>query len=253
MKFHTLSWLKYLIKARHRGGHGIHSPFLYRLITEVIEDKRKYLEYDVYNILNAKSSTLLPDSSVTFTQETNLHLDYSSTEPGKLIKKTELPAKFGKMAFRLIREFHPSAVIHYGPSLGPILAAMALADNSVPVYQISDSPENDIFTAAFLKDSAFPNIHFLPCDSQFSVNKSFVLINYPDAPDRSRLLIQRLLALHGDDDVLIIRGIHQSKGMELIWQELIGSPLVHVSIDQFEIGIVLFRTGLQKENFIHRY
>ena len=253
MKFNTQSWLTYLIKARHRKGHGIHSPFLYRLITEVVEDKCKYPEYDIYKMLTAKSSTLLLNNAVTSSLEVHLHEHLISKEPGKLSQKVELPAKFGKMAFRLIREFHPSSVIHYGPSLGPILAVIAMADNFIPVYQTSDSPAYDIFAAALLKDSAITNIRFLPDDSQSSGRRSFILINYPDDPDRSRMLIQRLLALHGDDDVLIFRGIHQSKGMEQIWQELIGSPLVHVSIDQFEIGIVLFRKGLQKENFIHRY
>ena len=42
MKYCTRKWIAYLFTARHREGHGIHSPFLFRLITEVIENKGNF-------------------------------------------------------------------------------------------------------------------------------------------------------------------------------------------------------------------
>ena len=36
-----------MFRARHRKGHGIHSPFLFRLITEVMENKGHFSVYPV--------------------------------------------------------------------------------------------------------------------------------------------------------------------------------------------------------------
>jgi len=76
------------------------------------------------------------------------------------------------------------------------------------------------------------------------------LLNCFNEPDLSQRLIQNYINQHNEDGVLIIRGIHESKEMEMIWQETIACESVRVSLDLFGIGIILFRKGLQKENFI---
>ena len=109
------------------------------------------------------------------------------------------------------------------------------------------------FSKELLKDSSISNIYFFPENSVFSVTPEFLIVNYPDDPDKSRSILQNCLNLHGDNDVLIIRGIHESKTMENIWRELITNESVRVTLDFFEIGMALFHKGLQKENFIHRF
>jgi hypothetical protein len=52
---------------------------------------------------------------------------------------------------------------------------------------------------------------------------------------------------------MIIRGIHRSAEMENIWQEVIKEKKVKVSLDLYEIGILLFRKKLQKQHFILRF
>ena len=253
MKFRTLSRLIYLKKARHRRGHGIHSPFLFHLITSVIENRSRLPEYKIFRELKFQALRLLeknPDQAFTkiFHQ---FHIPFS--KPRKLYRKVELPLRYGKVVFRLIREFNPSVVIHYGPSLGVSQTVIALAVNQTPVYQITDNIDYRIFCLKLLKDLIVPFINFLPEDSALPVKPEFIMINYPFDAEMSYKIIMKYLQKPGENDVLIIRGIHESEKMESIWHHTILSENVRVSLDLFEIGIVIFRIGLQKENFIHRF
>ncbi len=253
MKFRTISRLLYFKKARHRRGHGIHSPFLFNLITTVIENKRKVPEYKIFRQLKIESMQVLEKYSDQSPNKTYPHIFSHFTKPQKLYKKIELPLRYGKVVFRLIREFKPSSVIHYGPCLGVNLAVMALADQLIPAYQKIGVQEYEKFTMETLKDSSISNIYFLHENDLPAVHPELIMINYPYAPQMTRKIVQNHLENNGLNDVMILRGIHESKEMETIWQELIVNKNVRVSLDLFEIGIALFRAGLQKENFIHRF
>jgi len=251
MKFRTICRLMYLKRARHRRGHGIHSPFLFRLITTVVEDKQRYPEYGIYKELKNRALDLLnnyPEASLA-----KIFQHYYFSHSRKLYQKVELPNRYAKVVFRLIREFKPSSILNYGPTLGVSLALMAMADRKVPVYQAVNDPEDEVFSRELLRDSGFSNIHFLQEDASNPVNPEFIMINYPDRPEQLQLVVKKYLEKPSDDGVLVIRGIHESKETQNIWQEVIASERVRVSLDLFAIGIVLFRKGLQKENFIHRF
>jgi hypothetical protein len=221
MKFRTISRINYLKKARHRRGHGIHSPFLFYLITEVIENKERLPQFKSFKLLNKE-----------------------------LYKKIELPEKYRQIVFHLIREFKPSSIIHYGPTLGFDLAILATANIDSRVYQVNNDPFCELISKRLLNDSAIVNIQFVPENSIPEINPEFVLLNCFNNSDLSQSLIQNYINQHSDDGVLIIRGIHESKEMEAIWKEAIASQSIRVSLDLFAIGIILFRKGLQKENFI---
>ena len=253
MKFRTISRIVYLKKARHRRGHGIHSPFLFHLITTVLENKRSQPEYKILKDLKNKALNFLSEFSDQSLSTVYHQFNLPSSNPRRLYRKVELPIRYGKVVFRLIREFKPSSVINYGPTFGANLTLLALANNDRPVFQLSDDPAFELVSKKMLNDSAITNVSFSNENSAQLIDSEFIIINSSTNHDQTRNLIQKRLSIHGDDDVLIIRGIHESKEMAVIWKELIASENVRVSLDLFEIGIALFRKGLQKENFIQRF
>jgi len=242
----------YLKRARYRHGHGIHSPFLFRLITCVVEDKRKQPEYELVKKLRKSALKILyKNSDPSFTSLYH-QFKLSPSKTKKLFKKVELPMKYGKVIFRLIREFNPSCIVNYGPSFGINLALMALAKNDSSVYQVINNVSYQTVYAKLLKEAGIQNIYYNE-DQISTVIPEFVIINFPDSPERSWSITEKFMGSKGDDDVLIIRGIHESGEMEALWNKAIEYDRVRVSLDLFEIGILLFRKGLQKENFIHRF
>jgi hypothetical protein len=250
MKFRTISRINYLKKARHRRGHGIHSPFLFYLITEVIENKEKLPQFKSLKPLKKKVLDLIDISADSSVKSIYEQFDIRYTKPKKLYKKVELSVKYVQIIFQLILEFKPSSIIHYGPTLGVDLAILAAANIDSRVYQVNNDPFCELISKRLLNDSAIGNIQFVPENSVPEIIPEFVLLNCFSDPDLSQSIIQNYINQHSDDGVLIIRGIHESKEMEAIWKEAIASQSIRVSLDLFAIGIILFRKGLQKENFI---
>ena len=214
MKFRTIRRIIYLKKARHRRGHGIHSPFLFHLITEVVENRHRVSEYKIFKDIKNRALNLLEDSSEKSLSNIYQQFNLTPSNPHRLYRRVELPLRYAKVVFRLLREFKPSSLVSYGPSFGA---------------------------------------NFFNENSSTLIKGEFIIINYPFDPVLSRKVFQTCLEIHGEDDVVIIRGIHESKEMEAIWQEMIQCESVRVSLDLFEIGIALFRCRLQKENFIQRF
>jgi hypothetical protein len=253
MKYRTISRVTYFKKARHRRGHGIHSPFLYHLISEVLENKTRLREYKIFKELKNNVFNLLNNFSAPSLSTIYHEFNLAPSNPRRLYRKVELPRRYGKVAFRLIREFKPASIISYGPTFGANLALIAMACKDSVVYQSINDPIYELASKEIIKSLDISNIRFFNENAIPSVKSEFILINYPCNPDISQKIVNKHFKLHGDDDVLIIRGIHESREMEAIWGEIVASENVRVSLDLFEIGIALFRKGLQKENFILRF
>ena len=56
-----------------------------------------------------------------------------------------------------------------------------------------------------------------------------------------------------ENSIFVFRGIHRSRSMEDVWTQICKHPRVTVSIDLFELGLVFFRKGLSKQDFVIRF
>jgi hypothetical protein len=253
MKLRLPRKIKYLRKARHWHGHGIHSPYLFRLVSEVIEDKK---QHPVYRIIRSQKNQIT-NRVKEFNHETQITYNniplQSWIGKKKLFKNIELGYRYGKLMLRLVREFKPSSVFCYGPTFGLNLLYLALADENIPVKTfIPDSSLKQICRDS-LDNIPVTNVSFQSSESKDPYIQEFVFINLFFLPEEAWNKIQLKLRLCGDNDVMIIRGIHKSAEMESLWQEVIKEKKVRVSLDLYEIGILLFRKKLQKQHFILRF
>ncbi|MEI6142038.1 MAG: hypothetical protein WCP85_22385 [Mariniphaga sp.] len=253
MKFRTISRFQYIKRARHRRGHGIHSPFLFRLITAVIEGKRNSPEYRDFKQLKKEALGLIKGSMTPELSNLFAHFSLPVSKSRKLFRKLELPLRYSKAVFRLVQYFQPANILYYGPTLGVNLAVVNMANNKSRLYYIEDNIVYQRFISELNNKSNILEINNITADQILPDKAEFSFINYPFDPIRSRDILQNRIDLHGPDDVVIIRGIHESKEMEAVWMELKLSTEVRVSLDLFEIGIFLFRKGLQKEDFILKF
>jgi hypothetical protein len=56
-----------------------------------------------------------------------------------------------------------------------------------------------------------------------------------------------------ENTLLIFDDIYWSEGMKAAWNEIKAHPKVTVTIDLFWIGLVFFKGGRVKENFLTRF
>jgi hypothetical protein len=249
----TISRLRYLKTARHRGGHQIHSPFLFRLITTVIEDNKKQPEYQTFKILRKEACESLRDNNDPIIGSIFANANIDKQKYKKLYRQIELPERYLNLIFRLIREFKPSSIISYGPTLGVHLGVMAIANPAIKVYQSIESTELKLFAENLLKQSNLTNIEYLAHDSAAPEDPGLILINDPNHPQRTANSFKKHTQGSHLPHVIIVRGIHTSKEMEKIWTQITEDKNVQITLDHFETGLVLLKKGLQKENFTHRF
>lgn len=253
MRFRIARKLHYLKKARYRHGHGIHSPFLFRLITDVIENKKRLPAYKILRDQRDRLSDFIKQEKGRSGIQTFSDSILISSGRRNLFKAVELPLRYGKLLFRLINEFNPKNISCFGPTFGLNLLYFALSDNSTPVNFFQADNYLQPIIQETLKDAEVQNVKPRSWETPLNEFADFIFINFPFSPVETDSLIKAQLVSNGDNEVIIIRGIHESGQMESIWNDLIKNNKVRVSLDLFEIGIILFRKNLQKENFIFKY
>jgi hypothetical protein len=250
--FYLKRHITYWLTACHRHGHGIHSPYLFGLLTNVIENQGSYYAYDTI------------DKAWASLMRSNVQVPGSASEfediPEKLkllVRRYDLLPKYGKMLFRLVNEFQPKTVICAGPVSGMSLLYLAKADSRIPVFHYDGKPELLPVTNYLLRESKVANVSVhqdLPEFSEVDLDNSFVVISYPEDPERCRDIIQSISRNQGKKPkAIVVNGIHHSPQMETLWKELIDQELVRVSLDFFTLGLAICPTDLQKENFVIRY
>lgn len=249
MKYRTKQKIRYLLKARHRKGHGIHSPFLFRLITEVIEDKGKFPAYPLLAAANENVRNMLKIIDMR---------NYLSelTWKGKVdlinIKKLyQLPERFDRLLFRLINDFKPRRISYFGSSFGVTLLALALADSRIHVEALVTDDYYRMFCQRLVDVYEIKNIRLK--NSKEIVVSDFVVIQNPLAPQYCDLLFEKILKDQDYNGLLVFCGLHTSPELEAVWNRHKANPTVRITLDLFEIGLLICRKGLQKEEFVLRF
>ena len=128
--FQIKSFLRYLLKARHRKGFGVHSPFVFHLLNYVIFEK---LPFYAYVQIEQVRNILLKDKTIVELTDFGTGKKNESSVADIARKSLETP-KFGQLLFRLVNYFQPKNIIELGTSLG--ISTMYLAKPSKPITKI---------------------------------------------------------------------------------------------------------------------
>src|SRR6202035_4411033 len=122
---HAFKWLQYVVGASNSKGHGIHSPFVYEFVTEVLNDRRSYYSYEKIeevkkNLLQDERSLPVKDFGTGSTQTS-----VSKKKISDVAKKAVSTQKFGRLLFRLSNYYQAETIIEMGSSLGVSTAYLA--------------------------------------------------------------------------------------------------------------------------------
>jgi predicted O-methyltransferase YrrM len=244
----SLKYLAYLLNSSNGRGHGVHSPFVFDFIRNVLNDRTAYPEYKLVEGLRKK---LLADNTpVPFkefgagTKTPGLSRSVSSIARGSAKN-----AKYGQLLFRIVRRYQPHYVLELGTSLGISTAYLAAADKSSVVI----SGEGNDSVAALARS----NLGSLQLDNARVVTGNFdntlpemisqlphVDLAFVDGNHRRQPTLnyfRELLKKTGPGSIIIFDDIHWSRGMEMAWTEVRQHESVTLSIDLFFLGIIFFR------------
>lgn len=257
-RWRAAQYLNHLAKAKNR--HGIHSPFVYELLDQVIYDRTVFSEYGT--IESIRHALLDRTDEVTITDlGAGSTIDPSNRRKvSDIAKNSAKGGKWGELLFRLSRHFQPETMIELGTSLGIGTLYQALGNPAGRLTTFEGCPNTAaIAREQFAKTKAIPEIiegnfdeTLQPyLDSIEKLDWAFVDGNHQKEPT-IRYFHQCLEKCH-NDSVLLFDDIYWSKGMAEAWAHIKQHERVTITLDLFQIGIVFLREGQAKQDFRIRY
>lgn len=250
--FTALEYLKYRIKADSE--NSLHSPFIYELYTTVIEPDKRYYVFDG---IDKERENLLKNNRI-------IEIEDISTEAYKQKKKIREIAqndisqpKVGELLFKIVDKYKPRHILELGTCLGLTTLYLASANLKTKVTTFEVTPSLANRAKETFQRLKRKNITVIQgnLDQTLVANikqlKDVDLIFF-DA-DRSYKATMRyfktcLPYIH-KDMIFIIDDIYASEEMKQAWVEIKNHPKVRVTVDVFQLGIVLFREKQKREHF----
>jgi len=178
-----------------------------------------------------------------------------------ILHASVVPEKFGRLLFRLAQEFRPLNILELGTSVGISTSYLALGSPGSKIITIEGCSETlDMAEENFrkLKLASIRTVHgnfdaVLPAmlHEMGTVDLVFIDGNHREEP--TLRYFYEILPFLGPDAIIIFDDIHWSVEMRSAWEKIKAEPSVKVTIDLFRTGLVFFRDGLSKEDFIIRF
>jgi len=251
-------YLLHRLKAKTR--HGVHSPFVYRLVDQVIYD---FEAKKIYNDIESLRQQLLNDERVITVTDLGAgsHLNNNNQKKISDIARNALkPPKLAQLLYRLAIDLKPRNIIELGTCLGITTIYLQKAAPDAKVYTLEGCPEtsgmaNETFAKAGINDINLITGNFnetLPGVVDKLAELDFVFVDGNHQKDATLKYFDWCLPKVHENSLLIFDDIYWSDGMKEAWSEIKAHPRVTVTIDLFWIGLVFFKGGRVKEDFLIR-
>lgn len=253
MIYQIKSYFQFLLKSSNQ--HGIHSPFVYNLITKCFYKKTKFPEYST---LKSLRKNLLKDNStidITDFGQGSRVFKTNTRKVSAIAKNAGITPKRQRLLFRLTNYLESETILELGTSLGMATAAMALGNKDSEIITIEGCPNIALKATQVFNDFKLQNIELLnqTFEDFFSETKmeAFDLVFIDGNHNKKKTLeyFNILLDYAHNDSVFIFDDIYWSPEMTKAWHEIIQHSKITVSIDTFYWGLVFFRKEQPKQHF----
>ncbi len=264
--------------------HSIHSPFVFKLYTEVIspkeaDNKNKFCVFDELNKIRAQLLTNSETLEVTDLGAGSKKMRHTR-KISDITKYSVVNQKYGELLFRLTEYFRPSTILELGTSLGLSALYLSKAAPNAKIITVEGCPNTHEFAKKLIeknnsvsplrgddqvgfaernnsrRGSTLVNSRFDEYFVNEIANEKFDLV-YIDGNHTYEATIKyfhELLKITNENSVLIFDDIYWSEGMTKAWEEIKNHSTVTLSIDLYKIGLIFFRKeNKQKEHFCLKY
>lgn len=251
----VLNYIKHQFIAKTR--HGVHSPFVYKLVDEVIYDFKDKPEYQ--DIENLRKKLLHNDKTITITDlgAGSLVNNNKQKKIKDLAKNALKPKKLAQLLYRLAKEFKPKTLVELGTCLGITSAYFGKAIYEGKVITMEGCPQTAAAAKENLNQLSLRNAEVIigNFDTNFPLfvksqdQIDFVFIDGNHRKQATLDYFELCLPKVHESSVLIFDDIYWSEGMKQAWEEIKNHPKVSLTIDLFWIGLVFFKNDRVKEHF----
>jgi predicted O-methyltransferase YrrM len=255
-------YLRYYLTASNGKGHGVHSPFVFDFIKNVLNDNK---HYDCYDVIELQRKKLLADATVIDVEDfgAGSSVIKSNARVVKNIARSSLkPKKNSQLLFRMVRYYRPETIIELGTSLGITTAYLANGNSRAQVFTCEGATNIAAIAQQNFKALKLDNIVLTEGDFVNTlpallteikpIDFAFIDGNHRKLPTLE--YFTQLLNSSTSSTILVFDDIHWSEEMEAAWATIRQHPTVTLTIDLFFIGIVCINDSFKvKQDFTIRF
>lgn len=251
MWFELKSYIKFLFSSRNQ--HGVHSPFVYQLVTKCFYDKANKKAYQ--KIANYRKELFKNKETIHVKDFGKGSKVFKSSERqiSAIAKNAGVSWKRSKLLYRLCNYLNIEQSIELGTSLGLATASLAsYPENKVLVLE--DCSKTATITKKHLQQNAFKNVQIevdkfekMPPELQQKYDLAYINANH--TYEATLKNFELLLSLKHNHSLFIFENIYWSPHIQKAWKKIQQHPEVSVTIDTFHWGLVFFRREQAKEHF----
>ncbi|HEV7347188.1 class I SAM-dependent methyltransferase [Telluribacter sp.] len=256
----VIPYIKYLLRSGNE--HSIHSPFVFDLYTKLIRRPDDHADYPQLQSLRRHLLHSTEEIDVLDLGAGSRVNGSNRRKVRQIAKNAEKPERFGRLFHRLVRHFRPATILELGTSLGLTTLYFARANPGSRVISLEGCPETVRLARENFKKAGESDIEVVTGNIDETLGRTVQNLNQPldmvyfDANHRYEPTVRyfELCLPHANNDSLFIfDDIYWSKEMTRAWEYIKAHPEVTVTIDLFWIGLVFFRKGQVKEDFVLRF
>ncbi len=271
------SYLKHQLTARHTGGHGIHSPYLFEWVRMVMADDNSY--YAWAKIEEIREQLLRDEREVTFVDYgSGRALSSSPADANKrlvkdIAKGSLAQKKYAQMLARLVRwlgsanpqhlskrkEDRGLNIVELGTSLGVTTAYLATMNkgdkvltfegcNAVAEIAKENWKQLEINNIeCCLGEVTEESLRLAIVDLQGGLDVAFIDANHTYEGTKSYFNV--LAEKVHEKTVIVVDDIHYNQAMEKAWMEICADERVTSTMDLYQMGMVFFDKHYWKRNY----
>ncbi len=256
MWYQIKSYLIFLLKSKNQ--HGVHSPFVFDLVTQCFYETKKKSEYKILKAFRNKFLQNHKTIKITDFGAGSRVFKSNERKVSAIAKNAGTTFKKQQLLFRIARYFKPENILELGTSLGLGTMSMSVANPSSKLTTIEGCPNTSTIAQRNFEEFKLNNIHLKNStfedffNTSSSENYDFVFIDGNHSKKHTLHYFDILLNKINNDSLLIFDDIHWNAEMTEAWHSIIQHPKVTVSIDTYYWGFVFFRKEQEKQHFTIR-
>ena len=257
----AFKYLNYYLTASNGRGHGIHSPFVYDLVTKVLNDKTQYPDYEKVEDIRRrafrdKTVLTIEDYGAGSSSQRN-HRSVSS-----IAKRAVKAKKYGQLLYRLVKYYQPKIIIELGTSLGVTAGYLSLGAQTARLFTLEGATDIANKAKQNFRSLQLENVTLIEGNFDYTLpaviyrlqSADLVFIDGNHRREPTLNYLQWLMPKVNHDSIFIFDDIHWSREMEQAWDEIKNLPRVCCTVDLFFIGMVFFRPEFkEKQHFTIRF
>jgi len=257
MWFKVKSFILFLFKSTNQ--HGVHSPFVYDLVTKCFYKKTNPSKL---KFINTTKKWLYANNNIITVSDFGSGSNVFKSNERKvanIAKIAGISKKKTALLLRLVAYFKPENILEIGTSVGLGTTTLSVGNPKAKIQTLEGCKNTatisqELFDKFNLKNIKLTIGNFNDTVPLIVNNNKFDLIYFDGNHQKEATLNYFNLCLESihNNSIFIFDDINWSIEMQEAWAIIKEYPKVTVSIDTYFWGIVFFRKEQKKQHFIIR-